>query len=162
MLICYISVNLLYISVRTALVAGDTFVLESLPNTKTKNQPPKLNVMKTQANTNPTLPSPVKFSIYVIVVALVCFFNWNALKASDYPKEESQSLEARLEAALIPVAENEIILEDWMLHIADDLALESEIVLEDWMLIVPDPAPAIEDWMVNTETWVQIEFMATK
>jgi len=79
-----------------------------------------------------------------------------------------------LEAALVPVAEEEIELEDWMLTISDEIAAESEIVLEDWMLsfdeivladwmlVVPDPAPAIEEWMVNTDSWFKVEFMATK
>ncbi len=144
--------------------------------------------MKTQKNTNPTLPSPVKFSIYIIAVALVCFLNWNALKASDFQKIETNTLEARLEAALVPVAEESIELEAWMLEVVDgclfaennepEIALENwmleiggyliaestepQIALEDWMLIVPDTAPAIEDWMVNTETWIKVEFLATK
>ena len=140
--------------------------------------------MKTQKHSNPTLPSPVKFSIYLIAVAAVCFLNWNALKASDFDNAEANTLEARLEAALVPVVETEIALEDWMLNIADEVTIEteveledwmltfnenlvtdseeSEIVLADWMLIVPDPAPAIEDWMVNTEAWAQIDFLATK
>ena len=71
-------------------------------------------------------------------------------------------MEVRLEAALVPVTETEIELEDWMLTISDEIAAEEEIILADWMLIVPDPAPAIEDWMVNTDTWFKVEFMATK
>ena len=130
--------------------------------------------MKTQKNTNPTLPSPVKFSFYLLAVALVCFLNWNALKASDPVDGKTETLAARLEAALVPVAEEEIELEDWMLTISDEIAAESEIVLEDWMLsfdeivladwmlVVPDPAPAIEEWMVNTDSWFKVEFMATK
>ena len=143
--------------------------------------------MKTQKNTNPTLPSPVKFSIYLIVVAAVCFLNWNALKASDSDNGEVNTFEARLEAALVPVnepaieledwmlngeayqfaesAEPQIALEDWMLTFNENLIAdseESEIVLADWMLIVPDPAPAIEEWMVNTETWANLDFLATK
>ena len=34
---CYISVNVVYITVRYAPAAGDTFVIESLTNTKTTN-----------------------------------------------------------------------------------------------------------------------------
>jgi hypothetical protein len=131
--------------------------------------------MKTQKNSNPNLPSPVKFSVYLLVVAAVCFLNWSALKASDNEKADANTLETRLEAALVPVAEAEIELEDWMLNIADEVAIETEIELEDWMLEVPerklvlrnyhlaevaDPAPVIEDWMVNTETWANIEFLA--
>lgn len=155
--------------------------------------------MKTQKQTNPTLPSPVKFSFYLLAVALVCFLNWNALKASDPVDGKTETLSARLEAALVPVAETEIELEDWMLEVNDNLVAENaeseialedwmlevndnlvaenteseialenwmlsfdEIVLADWMLIVPDPAPAIEDWMVNTDSWFKVEFMATK
>ena len=149
----------------------------------------KHTAMKTKKNSNPTLPSPVKFSIYLIAVAAVCFLNWNALKASDFVAGEALTLEARLEAALVPVTENEIELDDWMLQIENnqvaentelEIALEdwmltfndnliadseeSEIVLADWMLTVPDsaPAPAIEDWIVNSDTWFKVEFLATK
>ena len=184
--------------------------------------------MKTQKTSNPPLPSPVKFSIYLLVVAAICFLNWNALKASDSDNGEAKTLEARLEAALVPVVEADIELEDWMLNIADEVAVESEIILEawmlneeayqfaesaetqialedwmlevdgslfaentepeialedwmltfsenlvddseeseivlaDWMLTVPDPAPELEDWMVDAETWAQIEFLAKK
>ena len=140
--------------------------------------------MKTQKHSNRTLPSPVKFSFYLLAVVALCLLNWNALKASDAINGDPMTLEARLEAALVPVVETAIELEDWMLNIADEVAVESEIVLEDWMLtfdnnliadneeseivladwmlIVPDPSPAIEDWMVNTDSWFKVEFMATK
>jgi len=140
--------------------------------------------MKTQKTSNPNLPSPVKFSIYIIAVALLGLLNWNALKASDPESDETKTLKVRLEAALVPVVETEIVLEDWMLTFSNEVAFEDEIeledwmlnvdenlitdaaeleiALEDWMLIVPDPAPAIEDWMVNTETWASAEYLAKK
>ncbi len=79
----------------------------------------KHKAMKTQNNTTQILPSPVKFSIYLIAVALVCFLNWNALNASDYIYVETEIMEARLDAALVPVTENEIVLEEWMLEVVD-------------------------------------------
>ena len=126
--------------------------------------------MKTQKHSNPTLPSPVKFSFYLLAVVALCLLNWNALKATDVVDGETKTLEARLEAALVPVTETEIELEDWMLTIANEVTVESEIVLEDWMINrfdavlaeVADPPPAIEDWMINTETWASVVFMATK
>ncbi len=72
--------------------------------------------MKTTKRSNRSLPSPVKFSIYLIAFAVVCFINWTALKASDPEPVEVKSLESRLAAALVPAADPEPRLEDWMLN----------------------------------------------
>ena len=88
--------------------------------------------MKTQKNSNPTLPSPFKFSFYILAVAALCFLNWNALKASDVVDGETETLAARLEAALVPVLETAIELEDWMLNTFE--FGNRTIALEDWML----------------------------
>ena len=63
--------------------------------------------MKTTSRTSRTLPSPFKFSIYLLAVAVFCFINWTALRAGDPANNENSSLEARLADALVPVADPE-------------------------------------------------------
>ena len=130
--------------------------------------------MKTTSRNSRTLPSPIRFSIYIIAVAAFCFVNWTALKAADPAENEARSLEARLAEALVPVADPEPVLEDWMLTVPeseirleswmltfaeDYLAAnaESEIRLENWMLTVTESEIALESWMVDCD-----EFQGTE
>ena len=105
--------------------------------------------MKTTSQTTRSFPKPVKFSLYVGAVVVLCLFNWIALQAQD----SSKSLENRLAAALVEEVEADIELESWMLTISDDyLAIvETEIKLEPWMLIFSD------DYIVDREPEIEIE-----
>ena len=126
--------------------------------------------MKTKSQTNRPFPKPVKFSLYVGSVVVLCFFNWVALHAEGPAK----SLENRLAAALVEEVEAEIEIQDWMLTFSDDFltAAESEIRLEPWMLTfsndyIADREPEIEiepwmltfsdDYLVKSETDISVE-----
>lgn len=126
--------------------------------------------MKTISQTTRSFPKPVKFSLYVGAVAVLCFFNWVALQAQG----PSKSIENRLAAALVEEVETEIELESWMLTISNDyLAIvETEIKLEPWMLTfsndyIADREPEIEiepwmltfsdDYLVNGDTDISVE-----
>ena len=110
--------------------------------------------MKTTNQTTRSFPKPVKFSIYVCAVVVLCFFNWVALQAEDPEK----SLENRLAAALVEEVEAEIEVASWMLTLSDELltAVETEIILEPWMLTFSndyiadrEPEIEIEPWMLT-------------
>jgi hypothetical protein len=126
--------------------------------------------MKTQSQTTRSFPKPVKFSIYVGAVVVLCFFNWVVLQAEGPAK----NLENSLAAALVEEVEAEIELESWMLTFTDDYltAVETEIQLEPWMLTFSneyiadsEPEIEIEPWMltfsdnypVKRETEISVE-----
>ena len=146
---CYISVNLVYIPVRSLPSAGGKFVLASFRKTETTKQTVKPEAMKTKKNSNRSLPSPAIFSICLLAVAVFCFLNWTALKAADPLNGKANTLEERLAEALEPAEEPALVLEDWMLTVpagqfADNA--ESEV--------------AFEDWMVSTTSWTTSGFLA--
>jgi hypothetical protein len=144
--------------------------------------------MKTTSQTTRSFPKPVKFSLYVGAVVVLCFFNWVALQAQG----SSISLENRLAAALVEEVERDIELEGWMLTISEDnLAIvetqikfepwmltfsndyiadrEPEIELESWMLTFPDDYLVkrdtdiiVEDWMTSTFLWDTAYLLARK
>ena len=110
--------------------------------------------MRTTSQSKRSFPKPVKFSLYIGAVVVLCFFNWVALQAEDPEK----SLENRLAAALVEEIEAEIEVEDWMLTFSEDFltAVETEIKLEPWMLTFSDdyiadrePEIEIEPWMLS-------------
>ena len=105
--------------------------------------------MKTTNQTTRSFPEPVRFSIYVCAVVVLCFFNWIVLQAQDPAK----SLEKRLAVALVEEVEAEIEVQDWMLTFSDDCltAVETEIKLEPWMLAFSD------DYMADREPEIEIE-----
>lgn len=126
--------------------------------------------MKTTSQNTKPFPKPVKFSVYVGAVAVLCFFNWVALQAQD----PFVNLEDRLAAAVIEEVEEDIELENWMLNISEDyLAIvETEIAVEPWMLtlsndFIVDREPEIEiepwmltfsdDYLVKNETEIAVE-----
>jgi hypothetical protein len=131
-------------------------------------------IMKTtKRSSSKTLPSPIKVSIYLLVVAVCCFINWTVLRAGDPVNSVSNSLEERLAAALVPETDPEPALEDWMLTFADAYIAdnaESEIALEDWMLTfahdyVADNAEseiALENWMVDRLEFIGAEEIETE
>jgi len=110
--------------------------------------------MKTTNQTTRSFPKPVKHSLYVGAVVVLCFFNWVALQAQG----SSICLEDRLAAALVEEVEGDIELEGWMMTISEDnLAIvETQIKLEPWMLtfsndyiVDREPEIEIEPWMLN-------------
>lgn len=126
--------------------------------------------MKTTSQTTRPFPKPVKFSLYVGSVVVLCFFNWVALQA----QSPAKNLENRLAAALVEEVEAEIEIQDWMLTFSDDYlaAAETEIILEPWMLtfsndFIVDREPEIEiepwmltfsdDYLVKSETDISVE-----
>ncbi len=131
--------------------------------------------MKTTSQTTRPFPKPVKFSLYVGSVVVLCFFNWVALQAEGPAK----SLESRLAAALVEEVEAEIEIQDWMLTFSDDYltAAETEIILDYWMLtfsndFIVDREPEIEiepwmltfsdDYLVKSETDISVEDWMTR
>jgi hypothetical protein len=144
--------------------------------------------MKTTSQTTRSFPKPVKFSIYVCAVAVLCFFNWVAIQAEGPAKSLENSLVAALveevEAEIeveswmltfsndyIADREPEIEIEPWMLTFADDCltTMETEIEVESWMLTFADDYMAnsetdlsVEDWMTNTFLWDTAYMLARK
>jgi hypothetical protein len=105
--------------------------------------------MKTTSQTTRSFPKPVKFSLYIGAVAVLCFLNWVALPA----QSPAQSLENHLAAALIVEVEAEIELESWMLFSDDYMAtVESEITVEPWMLIFSN------DYITDRESKIELEY----
>ena len=74
-------------------------------------------ILVTISQTTRSFPKPVKFSLYVGAVAVLCFFNWVALQAQG----PSKNIENRLAAVLVEEVEAEIELESWMLTISINL-----------------------------------------
>ena len=96
--------------------------------------------MKTTKRSNPSLPSPFKFSVYIFAVAVLCFINWTALRAGNPAVDIAMTLEESLADALIEESDLEMQLEDWMLSISENFLAETteqEIALESWMLTFP-------------------------
>ena len=123
--------------------------------------------MKTTSQTIRSFPKPVKFSLYVGAIVVLCFFNWVALHAEGPAK----SLENRLAAALVEEVEAEIEIQDWMLSFSDDFltAAETEIILEPWMLTFSDDylvksetEISVEPWMTSTFLWDTVYLLARK
>ena len=124
--------------------------------------------MKTTKRTSRTLPSLFRVSIYLILVAIFCLFNWTVLHAQNPGAGANSSLEERLADALVPVAEPELAIEDWMLTFANDheaVPVEEAIALEDWMLNFSDDFLAknaeseirIEPWMVDQDEFLSVK-----
>ena len=108
--------------------------------------------MKTTSQTTRSFPQPVKFSLYVGAVIVLCFFNWVALQAQD----SSISLENRLAAALVEEVEKDIELDGWMLTISEHyLAIvETQIKLEPWMLTFSNDCIADREPEIEIESWM--------
>ena len=85
--------------------------------------------MKTTKRSNPSLPSPFKFSVYIFAVAVLCFINWTALRAENPTEDRTRTLEERLADALIEEADPAPEIEDWMLNLSDDLMADRKSVV---------------------------------
>ena len=79
-----------------------------------------LLAMKTINNSKRRFPKPIKFAMYLVLVATLGFLNWMTTYANDSEMEE-RSLETRLAEALIPEADPEPKLEGWLLTLSEDI-----------------------------------------
>lgn len=111
--------------------------------------------MKTISNSKRRFPKPIKFAMYLVLVATFGFLNWMSTYANDSEMEE-RSLETRLAEALIPEADPEPELEPWLLKLSDHSETaksEEEIKLEDRLAeaLKPaaDPEPKVEGWLLT-------------
>jgi hypothetical protein len=146
------------------------------------------NIMKTTSQTTRSFPKPIRFSLYVSAVVVLCFFNWVALQA----QAPSKSLEISLADALVEEVEAEAEIEPWMLTFSEDYLanVETEITLEPWMLsfskdyiadreseieieswmltfsdeylVLNEAEIAVEDWMTSTFIWDTVYLLARK
>ena len=119
--------------------------------------------MKTNSNSNGKFPKPFKFAMYLAMVTVIGFLNYMSLSANDPGYTQEISLEDRLSEALVPVADPEIELEDWILTFSnqsmkdiEDSKISLETRLADALQPVEDPEPEIEEWMLTfSETYME-------
>ena len=111
---------------------------------------------KTISNNKSKFPKTFRYTIYLIVVTIVGFMNWIATSANDPDMEAILSLESRLAEALVPIAEPEPELEDWILTLSANIIKESdeskstlETRLAKALEPMEDPEPELEDWILN-------------
>ena len=111
--------------------------------------------MKTISNSKRRFPKPIKFAMYLVLVATLGFLNWITTYANDSEVEE-RSLETRLAEALIPETDPEPELEAWILKLSDHSETaksEKEINLEarlaEALKPVADPEPKLESWLLT-------------
>ena len=110
--------------------------------------------MKTIKRSKKRLPSPLKVSFYLMVVAVCCLVNWSLLKADNivqHHKSIDLSIAEEMLEQLDPV-------EIPAFHMQ---AYEYSLELQNWMLNIeaykPVSAinnPALEDWMISTSSWI--------
>ena len=102
--------------------------------------------MKTTMQTTREFPQPVRFSLYMCAVAVLCFFNWVALHAQSVPYAENT--DNPLETVLAEENEPDLQLQDWMMDLGNGYlaaAAEPELRVEPWMLSFNN------DYMVQTD-----------
>ena len=116
----------------------------------------KFLAMKTINNSNGKFPKPFKIAMYLVLVAAFSLLNYMSLSANDPGFSSAKSLEMRLEEALIPAADPEIELEDWILTFSDQYKeskkenkINIETRLKEALKPVADPEPEIEEWMLT-------------
>ena len=116
--------------------------------------------MKTTSSKRRCLPKPIRFSLLLIGIALVCLPNWIALKAG-YPVQTTDPSAEDLASIVEVDTEPELQLEDWMVSF-DAFGLvannEKEIPLESWMLDFGSirqyaVIPYDEAWYRDFESW---------
>ena len=116
--------------------------------------------MKTTKRSKRRLPSPVKISLYLLVVASCCIVNWSLLKAGNIFQQDKSF---------------ELIIVEEMLDKMDPVnipgiqfpaseAMDHRLELQGWMLNIeaykPVSAvnePELEDWMINTSSWKAVK-----
>ncbi len=112
--------------------------------------------MKTINNTNKRFPRPFKFAMYLVLVSALCFLNYMTLSANDPGYTQVKSLEIRLAEALVPLADPEHELEDWILTFSQNIDAENnetkinlETRLTEALKPVADPEPEIGEWLLT-------------
>ena len=112
--------------------------------------------MKTINKNKSSFPRPFRFVIYLLVVTIVGFMNWAVTYANDPKLESTQNIETRLAEALIPLADPEPELEDWLLALSGTIISDNqdantslEARLAEALEPVEDPEPELEDWLLN-------------
>ncbi len=112
--------------------------------------------MKIINNTNKRFPRPFKFAMYLVLVSALCFLNYMTLSANDPGYTQVKSLEIRLAEALVPLADPEHELEDWILTFSQNIDAENnetkinlETRLTEALKPVADPEPEIGEWLLT-------------
>jgi hypothetical protein len=85
--------------------------------------------------------------MYTVLVSAFCFLNYMSISANDPGYSQVKSLEIRLAEALVPEADPEHDLEDWILTFSENIHLETR--LAEALKPVSDPEPEIENWMLT-------------
>jgi hypothetical protein len=111
--------------------------------------------MKTISNSKRGYPKPIKYAMYLVLVAALGLLNWITTYANDSDMEE-RSLETRLAEALVPAPDPEPALEDWILRLSDYAETDKnkqetnlEDRLKEALKPVPDPEPQLERWLIT-------------
>lgn len=113
--------------------------------------------MKTTKRSKRRLPSPLKISLYLMVVAACCIVNWRLLKAGNIVQHDKsielvivEEMLEKLEPVKIP-----------KFHVPASESRELKPELQTWMLdleaykqVPAGSDPALEDWMINTSSWM--------
>jgi hypothetical protein len=116
--------------------------------------------MKTAMQTTQEFPRPVRFSLYMCAVAILCFFNWVALNAQSVPFADNT--DSHLARVLAEENEPDLPLQDWMMDLETGYlaaAVEPVLSVEPWMLSfnhdymaeTGDSEISFQPWMVNFE-----------
>ena len=113
--------------------------------------------MKTKKRSKRRLPSPLKISLYILVVAACCIVNWTLLKAGNIVQQD-KSLELIIVEEMLEKLDPVKIPE---FQITASETYEYGPELQSWMLNVESYKQAsagndlaLEDWMINTSSWI--------
>ncbi len=128
--------------------------------------------MKTTTRSSRSLPSPLKFSFYLLVVTAFCFLNWTFLKAGDPVQHDNESLESMIVEAmleeLVPETGSGDLVSTPVVNSYPETH-EQTLELEAWMfsyeafsMVEAESDPTLEDWMINASAWSAPEYIASK
>jgi cytoskeletal protein RodZ len=112
------------------------------------------------------LPSPLELSLYLFAVIAFGIINWTLLRAVNHNQPAPKSFESVVVEAMLEGLPPVTLPEDKMMTIDPGNFTEfseQTIKLEPWMLNYEafsrsdrESEIALEDWMINTSTWVNI------
>jgi hypothetical protein len=112
--------------------------------------------MKTISDTKKRFPKPMKFAMYLVLVSAFCLLNYMTTYANDPGYKQVKSLEIRLAEALVPLADPEQELEDWILTFSNNIAAENdetktdlESRLAEALKPIADHEPEIGEWLLT-------------
>jgi hypothetical protein len=109
----------------------------------------------TDTTTRKSLPTPIRFTAYLVAVAAFCFLNWTVLKAGDPVEYHSAEFKAELAEAIAEDTETELIVENWMLGFDEaTLADNDEIQVEEWMLGYDEVTLTAREEEIEVEEWM--------